>query len=93
MARAWVMMFRRIQSPNDGLGSGRVPSPKRTPGFPVEFPGVDELHTALLNESRTRICRGRPVQKIRDHGPKTDFSNAFTLLHEDSYSCRSLLPV
>ena len=25
-----------------------------TPGFPVKFVGVDELHAAFLNESRTR---------------------------------------
>jgi hypothetical protein len=25
-----------------------------TPGFPVKFGGVDELHAAFLNESRTR---------------------------------------
>jgi hypothetical protein len=30
---------------------GRVP---HTPGFPVKFVGVDELHAAFLNESRTR---------------------------------------
>jgi hypothetical protein len=53
-------------------------SPQRTPGFPVEFPGVDELHAAFLEESRTRIRWWRLVQEIRDHGPKTDFSNAFT---------------
>ena len=50
--------------------TGAPCSPKRTPGFPVEFPGVDELHAAFLNESRTRICWWRPVQEIRDHGPK-----------------------
>jgi hypothetical protein len=33
---------------------GRVP---HTPGFPVKFVGVDELHAAFLNESRTRGCR------------------------------------
>ncbi len=32
---------------------GRVP---HTPGFPVKFVGVDELHAAFLNESRTRGC-------------------------------------
>jgi hypothetical protein len=53
-------------------------SPQRTPGFPVELPGVDELHAAFLNESRTRTRRWRPVQEIRAHGPKMDFSNAFT---------------
>ena len=26
----------------------------RTPGFPVKFGGLDALHAALLNESRTR---------------------------------------
>jgi hypothetical protein len=31
--------------------NGRVP---HTPGFPVKFVGVDELHAAFLNESRTR---------------------------------------
>jgi hypothetical protein len=67
-----------------GIGTGAPRSPQRTPGFPVELPGVDELHAAFLNESRTRIRRWRPVQEIRDHGPKTDFSNAFTPLHEDS---------
>jgi hypothetical protein len=46
-------------------------SPKRTPGFPVEFPGVDELHAAFLNESRTRTRWWRLVQEIRVHGPKT----------------------
>ena len=42
----------------------------RSPGFPVELPGVDELHAAFLNESRTRTRRWRPVQEIRVHGPK-----------------------
>jgi hypothetical protein len=58
--------------------TGAPCSPKRTPGFPVEFPVVDELHAAFLDESRTRIRRWRPVQEIRDHGPKTHSSNAFT---------------
>ena len=53
-----------------GNWTGAPCSPERTPGFPVEFPGVDELHAAFLNESRTRICWWRPVQEIRDHGPK-----------------------
>jgi hypothetical protein len=47
-------------------------------GFPVELAGVGELHAAFLNESRTRGCWWCPVQEIRIHGPKTDFSNAFT---------------
>jgi hypothetical protein len=47
-------------------------------GFPVGLAGVGELHAAFLNESRTRGCWWRPVQEIRIHGPKTDFSNAFT---------------
>jgi hypothetical protein len=46
------------------------PSLERTPGFPVEFPGVGELHAAFLNESRTRIRWWSPVQEIRVHGPK-----------------------
>jgi hypothetical protein len=37
-------------------------------------PGVDELHAAFLKESRTRTRRWRPMQEIRDHGPKTMFS-------------------
>ena len=32
---------------------GRVP---HTPGFPVKSVGVDELHAAFLDESRTRGC-------------------------------------
>jgi len=47
-------------------------------GFPVELAGVGELHAAFLNESRTLGCWWRPVQEIRIHGPKTDFSNALT---------------
>jgi hypothetical protein len=61
-----------VESPNGGLWfwTGAPCSPKRTPGFPVEIPGVDELHAAFLNESRTRGCRWRPVQEIRVYGPK-----------------------
>jgi hypothetical protein len=47
-------------------------------GFPVELAGVDELHAAFLNESRTRGCWWRPVQEIRIRGPKTSF---FRLLY------------
>ena len=35
------------------------------PGFPVELVGVDELHAAFLNESRTRGRIQRSVQEIR----------------------------
>src|ERR1700730_16035386 len=42
-------------------------SPERTPGFPVEFPGVGDLHAAFLDESRTRILWWCLVQEIRDH--------------------------
>ena len=69
---------RRTPSRNRGhwFWTGAPCSPERTPGFPVKLSGVDELHAAFLNESRKRICRWRPVQEIRDHGPKTDSSNA-----------------
>jgi hypothetical protein len=33
------------------------------PGFPVELVGVDELHAAFLNESRTRGRIQRSVQE------------------------------
>jgi hypothetical protein len=36
-----------------------------SPGFPVEFLGVDELHAAFLNESRTLGHVRRSVQEIR----------------------------
>ena len=36
---------------------GRVP---HTPGFPVKSVGVDKLHAAFLNESRTRGRRLGP---------------------------------
>ena len=64
--------------------TGAPCSPWRTPGFPVEFPGVDELHAAFLTESRTRIRRWRPVQEIRDHGPKKTGRSPF----ERFYSAR-----
>ena len=32
-------------------------SPLRSPGFPVETRGFDDLHTALSKESRTRFRR------------------------------------
>ena len=69
-----------VYHPTNGpwFRTGAPCSPQRTPGFPVKFPGVDELHAAFLDESRTRIRWWRLVQEIRDHGPKTDFSNAFT---------------
>src|SRR6204780_5621757 len=44
------------------LTKGRVP---HSPGFPVKFVGVDELHAAFLNESRTRGCCWCRVQEIR----------------------------
>jgi hypothetical protein len=40
--------------------------PPRYPGFPVEVGGVDKLHAAFLNESRTR-CR-RLAQRSRKSG-------------------------
>ena len=40
-------------------------------GFPVELPGVGELHAAFLNESRTRGCWWGLVQEIRIRGTKT----------------------
>src|ERR1700733_5580911 len=42
---------RSRTSTSRSLNKGRVP---RTPGFPVKFVGVDELHAASPNESRTR---------------------------------------
>jgi len=38
------------------MGRGMQPQvpPLRSPGFPVEIGGVDELHAALSIESRTR---------------------------------------
>src|ERR1700689_1003200 len=38
------------------------------PGFPVEFVGVDELHAAFLNESRTRGRVRGSLQEIRGMG-------------------------
>jgi hypothetical protein len=72
--------FRQILISHNGywFWTGAPCSPQRTPGFPVKFPGIDELHAAFLNESRTRIRWWRPVQEIRDHGPNMDSSNAFT---------------
>src|ERR1700688_1244972 len=63
--------------PSRGFWTGAPCSPQRTPGFPVELPGVDELHAAFLNESRTRTRRWLPVQEIRDHGPDTIFFECF----------------
>jgi hypothetical protein len=37
-------------------GELQIP-PLRSPGFPVEIRGFDDLHAALLTESRTRGCR------------------------------------
>jgi len=39
------------------------------PGFPVELVGVDKLHAAFLNESRTRDPIQRSVQEIRGERP------------------------
>ena len=36
-----------------GMGKPQVP-PLRSPGFPVETRGVEDLHAALSTESRTR---------------------------------------
>jgi hypothetical protein len=49
---------------------GRLPHVRMTvhPDFPVKFPGVDELHAAFPDESRTRILWWCLVQEIRDHG-------------------------
>jgi|SRR5450631_2191194 hypothetical protein len=63
--------------PMSSSWTGAPCSPQRTPGFPVELPGVDELHAAFLNESRTRTRRWRPVQEIRDHGPKKSGRSPF----------------
>jgi|SRR5277367_4866481 hypothetical protein len=57
--------------------TGAPCSPERTPGFPVRFPGVAELHAAFLDESRTRIRWSRLVQEIRDHGPKKTGGSPF----------------
>jgi len=38
-----------------------------SPGFPVEFGGVGEVHAAFLNESRTRGRVQRSAQEIRVH--------------------------
>src|SRR5450631_2919947 len=66
--------------PMSSSWTGAPCSPQRTPGFPVELPGVDELHAAFLNESRTRTRRWRPVQEIRDHGPKKSGRSPFPTL-------------
>jgi hypothetical protein len=70
----------RISPPNHCLWfwTGAPCSPQRTPGFPVELPGVDELHAAFLNESRTHTRRWRPCRKSGTMGRKRCFSNAFT---------------
>jgi hypothetical protein len=39
---------------------GRVP---HTPGFPAKFVGVDELHAAFPNESRTRRLVARSTAR------------------------------
>src|ERR1700761_5214966 len=46
-----------VQSKNKAPFSGRTPhgSPWRTPGFPVEFAGVDELHAAFFSVHGMRI--------------------------------------
>ena len=36
-----------------GMGKPQVP-PLRSPGFPLETRGVEDLHAALSTESRTR---------------------------------------
>ena len=64
-----------VESKNEAPLSGRVPHvrPGAYTRISCRVSCVDELHAAFLNESRTRIRRWRPVQEIRDHGPKTDF--------------------
>jgi hypothetical protein len=50
-AAPWPKLFRNKGSESRFPSQGRVP---HTPGFPVKLVGVDELHAAFLNESRTR---------------------------------------
>ena len=77
--RASRSFFARCGIPRTSTSvTGAPGSPKRTPGFPVELNGVGTLHAAFLDESRTRSRWWRPVQEIREPGPKMFFSNAFT---------------
>jgi hypothetical protein len=56
-------MIARAHS--DCVQTGLCNTIRPFPGFPVEFVGVDELHAAFLNESRTRgRCLVR-AQEIR----------------------------
>jgi hypothetical protein len=82
----------RIPSPNHALWfwTGAPGWPKRTPGFPVVLAGVGALHAAFLNESRTRSPWWRPVQEIREPGPKMVFFQCFHSRYQGS--CSGQLP-
>jgi hypothetical protein len=73
MARAWFMKFRRIESPNDGLGSGRVPHVKRA-CMAAENVDVAAGHSKMLavlvlvareRPWRVRQVRASVVEKLR----------------------------
>src|ERR1700690_981561 len=77
----------RLWFPNQG----RVP---HTPGFPVKLAGVDELHAAFLNESRTRgrclVPRtGNPGISLvfREMWDTTVFNRSIPRITRDSKSC------
>ena len=57
MQGGWIA--QRLKSyPTTSLGAPH-------PGFPAKFGGIDALHAAFLNESRTRGRLLVPVQEIR----------------------------
>jgi hypothetical protein len=54
-----------------GKGALQIP-PLRSPGFPVESRGSEEVHAALSAERRTRCRRwqrvvGNPVRSVEKH--------------------------
>jgi hypothetical protein len=49
LGERWVLILRSVAE------RGKLQIPRlRSPGFPVEIRGFDDLHAALFTESRTR---------------------------------------